>query len=97
MAASMNANSDLELFREDLDAVKRDVASLIEHMKGVATNTVQNAACQVEQRVRSLRLQAGAEGERLANALNLFVQNRPFVALTIAVGAGYVGARVLRR
>jgi hypothetical protein len=46
-------------------------------MKGVATNTVQNAARQVEQRVRSLRLQAGTEGERSANALNLFVQNRP--------------------
>ena len=97
MTASMNADSDVELFREDLDAVKRDVASLIEHMKGVATSTVQNAACQVEQRVRSLRQQAGAEGERSANALNLFVQNRPFVALTIAVGAGYIGARVLRR
>lgn len=64
MTASMNADSDLELFREDLEAVKRDVASLIEHMKGVATNSVQNVACQVEQRVRSLRLQAGAEGER---------------------------------
>ena len=97
MTASMNADSDLELFREDLEAVKRDVASLIEHMKGVATNSVQNVACQVEQRVRSLRLQAGAEGERSANALILFVQNRPFVALTIAVGAGYIGARALRR
>jgi hypothetical protein len=31
MSASMNADSDLELFREDLDAVKHDVASLIEH------------------------------------------------------------------
>lgn len=88
MTASMNADSDLELFREDLEAVKRDVASLIEHMKGVATNSVQNVACQVEQRVRSLRLQAGAEGERSANALILFVQNRPFVALTVALGAG---------
>ena len=97
MSASMNADSDLELFRECLDAVKRDVASLIEHMKGLATNSVQNAACQVEQRIGSLRLQAGAEGERSANALNLFVQNRPFVALTIAVGTGHVGARVLRR
>jgi hypothetical protein len=56
-------------------------------MKVAATSTVQNAACQVEQRVRSLRQQAGAEGDRSANALNLFVQNRPFVALTIAVGA----------
>lgn len=97
MTASMHTDSDIDLFREDLDAVKRDVASLIEDMKGVATNTVQNAACQVERRVRSLRRQAGAEGDRAASALNLFVQNRPFVALTIAVGAGYIGARVLRR
>lgn len=55
MTASMHTDSDIDLFREDLDAVKRDVASLIEDMKGVATNTVQNAACQVERRVRSLR------------------------------------------
>ena len=48
MTAPMNADSELELFREGLDAMKREVASLIEHMKGVATNTVQNAACEVE-------------------------------------------------
>jgi hypothetical protein len=38
----------------------------------------------------------GVEGDRTANALNLFVQKRPFIALMIAVGAGYIGARVLR-
>jgi hypothetical protein len=45
VTALMNADSDLVLFREDLDAVKRDIASLIEHMKGVATSTAQSAAC----------------------------------------------------
>ena len=33
-----------QLFREDLVALKRDVASLIDHMKGGATNIVQDAA-----------------------------------------------------
>ena len=97
MTALMNADSDLVLFREDLDAVKHDVASLIEHMKGAATSTVQSAACQVEQGIGSVHRQAGVEGERSANALNLSIQNRPFAALTIAVGAGYIGARVLGR
>jgi ElaB/YqjD/DUF883 family membrane-anchored ribosome-binding protein len=97
MSASMNTETDLALFREDLFNLKRDVADLIEHMKGGAANTVQNAADHVERRVRSLRREAEAEGERSAEALNLFVQNQPFVALTIAVGIGYVGARVLRR
>ncbi len=97
MNASMKVEPDLALFREDLDALKRDVASLIDHMKGAATNTAQNVSGQVERRVRSFRQQAGAERDRTAKALNLFVQNQPFVALTIAVGIGYVGARVLRR
>ncbi len=96
MNASMKVEPDLAMFREDLDALKRDVATLIDHMKAEATNTVQNAAGEVERRVRSLRQQAGAEGDRSAKALSLFVQNQPFVALTIAVGIGYVGARVLR-
>ncbi len=97
MNASMKVEPDLALFREDLDALKRDVASLIDHMKGGATNTVQNAAGEVERRITSLRQQAGAEGDRSVRALQLFVQNQPLVALTIAVGIGYVGARVLRR
>jgi hypothetical protein len=47
--------------------------------------------------VRSLRREAEAEGERSAEALNLFVQKQPFVALTIAVGIGYIGARAFWR
>ena len=97
MSASTNVDSDLQQFREDLGALKRDVASLIEHMKGGAANTVQNAAGEVERRVRSLTEQAGAEGDRSAKALQVFLQNQPVLALTIAVGIGYLGARVLRR
>jgi ElaB/YqjD/DUF883 family membrane-anchored ribosome-binding protein len=96
MNASMKVEPDLAMVREDLDALKRDVASLIEHMKDGATNTVQNAAGEVERRVRSFGQQAGAERDRSTKALNLFVQNQPLVALTIAAGIGYVGGRVLR-
>jgi len=97
MSALMNADPDLAVLREDLAVLKRDVASLIEHMKCGATNTVQNAADQIDRGVRSLRQQAGAEGERSAKAISDFVEKQPFIALMIAVGIGYIGARVLRR
>ena len=97
MSAPMNADPDLAALREDLLALKRDVASLIEHIKGGATNRVQNAADQIDRGVRSLRQQAGAEGERSAQAISAFVEKQPFVALMIAVGIGYIGASVLRR
>ena len=97
MNAAMKVEPDLAMLREDLDALRHDVASLIEHMKDGATKTLQNAAGEVERRVRSLSQQAGAERDRSTKALNLLVQNQPLVALTIAAGIGYVGARMLRR
>jgi hypothetical protein len=63
MSASMDSDPDIALFREDLVILKRDVASLIEHIKGGAKNKVHN---EVERHVRSLRQKAGAQGERSA-------------------------------
>lgn len=97
MGASMTIDSDIKLFREDLVALKRDVANLIEHAKGGAANTVQDAAGEIQRRVRSLRQEAGAQGDRSAGAVSLFVENQPFAALSIAVALGYFGACVLRR
>ena len=69
MNASMKVEPDLAMFREDLDALRHDVASLIEHMKDGATNTVQNAAGEVERRVRSFGQLAGSERDRSTKAL----------------------------
>ena len=74
-----------------------DVASLIEHIKGGATNKVQNATSQVERHMRSVRQEAGAQGERSAQVVRVFTEKQPLVALMIAVGIGYVGARVFPR
>ena len=48
MSTSMNVDPDVAVLGEDLAMLKRDVASLIEHLKGGATNSVQNAANQIE-------------------------------------------------
>jgi hypothetical protein len=44
MSALTNPDFDIALFRQDLVALKRDVASLTERMKGGETTTVQTAA-----------------------------------------------------
>ena len=44
MSAWTNMDSNLAAFREDRGELNRDVASLIEHFRGEATNRVQNAA-----------------------------------------------------
>jgi len=97
MSASTNAASDIALFRQDLVALKRDVASLTEHMKGGETTTVQTPAGEIERPVRSLRQQAGAEGSQSTKAVSLFIEKQAFVVLSLAVAFGYIGARVFRR
>lgn len=97
MSASTDDASDIALFRQDLVALKRDVASLTEHMKGGETTTVQTAAGEIERPVRSLRWQAGAEGGQSNKAVSLFIEKQAFLVLSLAVAIGYIGARVFRR
>ena len=73
MSGSMDSDPDVALFREDLVILKRVVASLIERIKGGATNKVQNATNQVERDVRSLRQEVGAQGERSAQSVKPLV------------------------
>src|SRR5580704_4713745 len=63
MSASMDSDPDIALFREDLVILKRDVASLIEHIKGGATNNVQNATNQIER-------QCGASAKKRGRKVN---------------------------
>jgi hypothetical protein len=56
MIASTNMDSNLAAFREDRVESNRDVASLIEHFRGEATNRVQNAAGQIDRAGKELRL-----------------------------------------
>jgi hypothetical protein len=97
MAESPNAAMDLAAFRDDLAALRRDVSSLIEHVKGGATDKVHNAAEQIDRGARGFCHEAGAEGERSAKAVGAWVEKQPVLALLIALGVGYVGARLLLR
>ena len=97
MAESTNAEMDLAAFRDDLAALKHDVASLIEHVKGGAADKVQNAAEQIDRGARGFCHDVGAEGERSAKAVGAWVEKQPVLALLIALGVGYVGARAFLR
>src|SRR3984957_10084530 len=63
----------------------------------ITTEAAQNSSDKAERHLRSLHQEAGAQGERSAQAVKVFTEKQPLVALIIAVGIGYVGVRVLRR
>jgi hypothetical protein len=92
-----STNPDLAAFRDDLAALKRDVAGLVEHLKGWAAAKAQSAAEEIGREARGFCREAGLEGERSVNAVGACVERQPVLALLIALGVGYVGARALLR
>ena len=97
MAESTNPEFDLAALRDDLATLKRDVAGLIEHVEGGATDAVHDAADEIDRKARGLCDDAGAEAARSAKAIGAWVEKQPVLALLIALGVGYVGARAFLR
>jgi hypothetical protein len=65
MSASTNMDSNLAALREDRGELKRDVASLIEHFRGEATNKVKKAAGQIDRADKERRFLRRAVKNRL--------------------------------
>ena len=83
--------------QDDIAALKRDVAGLIEHLKLGATAGVQSASDQIDDSAHRVCRTVSAEGQRAANAISRRVEAQPLVALLVALGVGYVGGRMLSR
>ena len=65
MNAWTNVDSNLAAFREDRGELKRDVASMIEHFRGEATNRVQSATAQIDRAGQERRFLRRAVKNRL--------------------------------
>ena len=97
MRGSSNGDPDLAAQQDDIAALKRDVASLIEHLKVGATNSVQSATEHLDDGASRFCRNVAAEGERSVKAIGQQIEEQPLVALLIALGVGYIGGRLLSR
>lgn len=97
MTESIIGNSDLDALRGDVAALKDDVGRLLDHLKGGARSSVRAAAGQFNGKLLDASHGASAQGERTARALGAWVGEEPLLAVLIALGVGYVGAKVLSR
>ena len=97
MSGSNTGAADLESLQQDIAALKRDVGSLLEHLKSGASKGAQNAAGQIDDEARRLYRNVASEGERTVKAISAQIEEKPLIALLIALGVGYLGGRLLSR
>jgi ElaB/YqjD/DUF883 family membrane-anchored ribosome-binding protein len=82
--------ADLDQVMKDVQALKKDLASLLERVRAGATETVSEEA-------RRLYNTFASESERQAAALAQTVEEKPITSLLIAFAIGFISGRVLIR
>ena len=97
MSTTESRTADLSNLEADIAALKRDVASMIEHLRGDLAGRAQNAADQIGASTERLYGLAAAEGDLAAKAVASCVNQQPLMCLLAALGLGFVGGRLLSR
>ena len=94
MANETEDKSDIEILKDDVAALKRDLGTLVEHLKGGAAG---GATSQLGDEAKQLYARLAAEGARSAEALGKKVEEQPLTSLLISFVVGFVAGRVLAR
>lgn len=104
MAANFNSETAVAALRDDLAALRADVAGLIQHLKTDAANGARHASAAVKDGAGEIYDSAGQfyrgfaeKTESSALALGRQVEAQPVIAVLVALGLGYVGGRVMSK
>lgn len=90
MSETNAGDGDLDRIANDIQALKRDLARLLEHAKSGAADTVSSEASRLYDTIAS-------EGQRRAEALAQSVEEKPLASVLIAFAVGFVTGRLLLR
>ena len=97
MAETARGKTDLEAITDDISALKRDLAALVEHVKSGAVASATGAATQLSDEAHDLYGRLAAEGANSAKMISRQVEEQPLVSLLVAFAIGFVGSRLLPR
>jgi hypothetical protein len=86
---------------DDLAALKRDLATLMNHMKTDAFNgaseAAQSAIGRIGDRAEDIYESLAAQGKRSGKAIGRQIDTRPLVSLLLAFAVGFCVSRLLPR
>jgi ElaB/YqjD/DUF883 family membrane-anchored ribosome-binding protein len=93
--------SDIEQVKDDIAALKRDLALLISTMTSAAVDgsgaAVRESAEQLSEGARVLYEKVAAQGDRTVKAVGQQIEAQPVLSLLVAFGVGFCASRLLSR
>jgi hypothetical protein len=97
MPDSTTTRTDLDVINDDIAALKRDVATLVEHVRSGAVSRATDAAAQLREEAQDLYGRLAAEGANSAQLISRKVEEQPIASLLVAFALGFIGSRLLAR
>ena len=97
MISPVSSDSDFASLRRDLESVKNDVASLLEHLKADTGASAESAMNRIEESGRQAFKAVTDQGGKSMSAISRQIEAQPVAALLIAAGIGWIGGRVFLR
>lgn len=88
---------DLAALQNDINALKKDVATLLGHLQAETVNGARSAANRLEKQAEQIYRSVAAEGQKQAEVLSNKIEDQPITAVLVAAGLGYLGGRLLSR
>ena len=88
---------DLAALQDDILSLKKDVATLLNHVQKEAVSGARGAVDRLEKQAELLYRTVAAEGHKQADVLSHKIEDQPLIAVLVAAGIGYLGGRLLAR
>ncbi len=97
MTEAKNADAALVSLQDDIAALKRDVTSLMTHLRRDATEGVQTAAAQLDDSMHRAYTTLSQTGEQSVKKVGRQIEAHPLIAVLLALGLGHLSGRLLSR
>jgi ElaB/YqjD/DUF883 family membrane-anchored ribosome-binding protein len=92
-----DVKEDLAALRKDVDKLLADIGTLADHGASDARGGVRNAASKARASAKKAAHKAEDEFQEIDGEVRDYIREHPLAACGAAVGAGFLGALLLRR
>lgn len=89
--------SDVDAIRSDIDVLRKDLATVLERIKGTATNRAEAEVQALQRRINKIAQDVQTSGRESLRAVEEQIEERPLVSLAMAFAVGLVLGRLFDR